>query len=61
MGKYRVKGYYMITQYVDRIVEADSPEDAEYKAQTGNFVEDIETEREEDTEFVISEDAEEAD
>ncbi|AGE60915.1 hypothetical protein ANDROMEDA_76 [Bacillus phage Andromeda] len=59
MGKYRVKGYYMVTQYVDRIVEADNPEDAESKAQMFDFIEDVETEREEDTEFVISEEAEE--
>lgn len=61
MGKYRVQGYYMITQYVERIVEAETPEEAESKAQMWDFIEDVETEREEDTEFVLSEEAEEVD
>lgn len=61
MGKYRVKGYYMVTQYVDRIVEAETPEEAESKAQMWDFIEDIQTEQEDDMEFVLSDEVEEID
>lgn len=61
MSKYLVKGYYTITQYVDRVVKADTPEEAEEKAKAYDFVKETKTEQEEDTEFVVSEEPSELD
>jgi hypothetical protein len=43
MPRYRVSGFYTTTHYVDRYVEADSESEAESKAWSGYYDEEIET------------------
>jgi hypothetical protein len=42
MPLYKVSGWYEVTKYVERIVEADSRSEAENKAWSGDYIDEIE-------------------
>jgi hypothetical protein len=51
MPKYSVEGYYKVTKYVDRIVEADNMTEARHKAWSDDYEDEIERDEESISDF----------
>ncbi|RAP05485.1 hypothetical protein C2W58_01916 [Bacillus pumilus] len=55
MKTYKVTGYYTVTKYIERIVNANDADEAERKAWSEHYVREIETGEDRDS-FEVTED-----